>query len=477
MHTIFRSTTFYLACLVCLSLNTVAYAELPDLGDPTRQELTPYKEYLMGQNFYRTLRANLPFVGDLEVNDYVNSLGRRLISHSGSPGTHFRFFVIEVPSINAFAGPNGYIGFHTGLIIEADNESEFAGVMAHEIAHVTQRHLARRMTDSNTSPATMFATILAGILVASQNPDAGAAVIYGGSAALLQSQINFTRANEHEADRIGIGVLRDSGINPQGMASFFNTLLQQSERDNLLSQMEYLRTHPLNTTRVAEASNRLQKTDSKLPSDSLDFQLTRARLMVRTTKQLEPFIRQLESIEPASNNVVTRYTLGLAHLARHRPEDAIKVLQALSEQYEHPWIKLALADAHRENRDSPKARELLEQLNTLYPDYLPVSIRYAQALLDHDQPEQAISLLNRQLRSRKQSIVYNQLARAYYAAGKVSLAMEATSYEYELEGYLNLAIQQVNNALQQPSLNDLTQKRLESRKDELAKQIKKESRY
>ena len=154
--------------ILLLSLSAQSKAALPVLGDPTQREFTPYREHLMGEQFYRTVKASVPFVTDLEVNDYMMNLGQKLISHSSQPDKKIRIFVIKVANINAFAGPDANMGFHTGLIISAKNESELAGVMAHEISHVTQRHLARAMTESNVSPATMFATILAGILVASQ---------------------------------------------------------------------------------------------------------------------------------------------------------------------------------------------------------------------------------------------------------------------------------------------------------------------
>lgn len=473
-----RFTSFLLASLLCLQGATLPVrAELPTLGDPTQKTLTPFREYLMGQNFYRTLRASVPFINDLEVNDYVSNLGRKLVSHSDNPDTHFEFFVIRVPTINAFAGPDGYIGFHTGLIARAQNESEFAGVMAHEISHVTQRHLARRMTESNTNPATLFATILAGIVLASQDPNAGAAVLYGGQAALMQSEINFTRANEHEADRIGIGLLRDTGINPQGMASFFNTLLEESRTDNALAQIEYLRTHPLSTTRIAEAGNRLRDEDKKLPDDSLDFQLTRARIIVKTSHSLPQLIKRIEALPDLQQNVLARYTLGLAYLENQREKEAITIFKSLSRTNNHPWIKLALADAYRANHDDKDALNLLQQVNANYPGYLPASIRYADSLIDQKQNDKAISLLNQQLRSQKKPIVYKLLARAYFSDGQVALAMESTSYEYELEGHLNLAIQQINNALQQPDLNHFARQRLETRKDELTERIKKEGIY
>ncbi|MCW8935283.1 MAG: M48 family metalloprotease [Gammaproteobacteria bacterium] len=460
--------------ILLLNVSPYSKAELPVLGDPTQQELTPYREHLMGNQFYRTIKASVPFVTDLEVNDYMTNLGQKLISHSSQPDKKIRIFVIKVANINAFAGPDANIGFHTGLIISAKNESELAGVMAHEISHVTQRHLARAMTESNVNPATMFATILAGILVASQNPEAGAAIIYGGSAALMQSQINFTRANEHEADRIGIAVLTDAGINPEGMAGFFETLLQKSETDNIIAKMEYLRTHPLSTTRIAEARNRITPKDRHLPDDSLDFQLMRARILVEMSNSAQQLINQIEQFNADKVNLVSQYTLGIAYIKNKQTDKAIRLLSEISQSNSHPWIELALADAYRAAEKDSLALTTLKKLNTLFPNYLPVSIRYAESLISAKQSEEAISLLNLQLRTKKQPIVYNTLAKAYFSKGQTSLALEATSYEYELEGYTNLAIQQINNALRQPELNKLTIQRLESRKQELHLQIQKQ---
>ena len=436
--------------ILLLSLSAQSKAALPVLGDPTQREFTPYREHLMGEQFYRTVKASVPFVTDLEVNDYMMNLGQKLISHSSQPDKKIRIFVIKVANINAFAGPDANMGFHTGLIISAKNESELAGVMAHEISHVTQRHLARAMTESNVSPATMFATILAGILVASQNPDAGAAIIYGGSAAMMQSQINFTRANEHEADRIGISVLKDAGINPEGMAGFFETLLQKSESNNIMAQMEYLRTHPLSTTRIAEARNRIALEDRKLPDDSLNFQFVRARILVEMSQSKKQLVKQLEGLKTNNINIVSRYTLGLAYIENKQPDKAISLLTKLSKEQSHLWIRLALSDAYLAANNKKASLKILKNLNRLVPNYLPVSIRYARNLIDAELNEQAIIVLNLQLRTQKRAIVYNELAKAYFSKGQISLALEATSHEYELEGYLTLAIQQINNALQQP---------------------------
>lgn len=464
-------------CIACslLFLSLSNNAALPTLGDPTQQEFSPSDEALMGKNFFLTLKANLPIINDLEVNDYINNLGKRLISHSSNPDKTFRFFVLNINNINAFAGPDAYLGFNAGLIIAAKNESEFAGVMAHEISHVTQRHLARAMTDSSGSPAAMFAAILAGILIASHNPDAGAALIYGGQAAQIQSQINFTRANEHEADRIGISILKDAGINPQGMAGFFETLLQNSETHSAISQMEYLRTHPLSTTRVAEARNRIQSEDANLPEDSLDFQLARARILVATNNSPDKLIQLIHSLDKSKQDVVTEYTMGLAYIDNNQPEKAIELFKKLSQSSTHPWISLALSDAYVKTAQLDNAAKVLLQLNSLYPEYPPISIRLARVFIETKQPEKAITLLNSQLRTHKLADIYSTLAKAYFTNNETTLALESTSYEYQLEGYLKQAAQQINNALQQPNLSALTIQRLNSRREELMSQIRKEA--
>jgi len=470
-HTLFRFTQALLLCATFTS-----NAELPVLGDPTQQEFSPADEALMGKNFYLTLKANLDFVNDLEINSYIDTLGKRLISHSDNPDKKFRFFVLNINNINAFAGPDAYLGFNTGLIIAAKNESEFAGVMAHEISHVTQRHLARAMTDSSTNPATMFAAILAGIIVASQNPEAGAALIYGGQAVAIQSQINFTRTNEHEADRIGINILKGAGINPMGMAGFFETLLQNSESHSFVSNIEYLRTHPLSTTRVAEAMNRISSTDSELPDDSLDFQLMRARVIVKTNNSPEKIIKQIQKLDKSNQNIVTDYTLGLAYTANNQSARAITVLSKLAKSNTHPWINLALSDAYLEQGQSNNALNTLQQLNTIYPNYPPISIRLARTLIDNKQPVEAINLLNQQLRTHKLATIYSTLAKSYFANNQTTLALEAISYEYEIEGHIKQAAQQINNALQQPKLNPITAQRLESRRKNLLSLIQKEAR-
>jgi len=270
-----------IGCFLSFTLLSSATANLPDLGDPTLDSFSSKEERLLGLAFYRSLRANLTFIEDLQINDYLNSVGQRLASNSDAAGNTFNFFIIKAPTINAFAGPAAYIGIHTQLILEAENESQLASVLAHEIAHVSQRHLARAFDNSGNSTALTIATLLAAILVGTQDSQAAQAVFLSGIAGSQQSSINFTRSNEYEADRVGIGILGDTGINPEGMVEFFEILLDKSPDGGI----EYLRTHPLSSNRVSEAKNRLSKTTEKLPKDSLDFEFYKARLIILLSRQ------------------------------------------------------------------------------------------------------------------------------------------------------------------------------------------------
>jgi predicted Zn-dependent protease len=451
------TTGLFLTWLISYS----ALADLPTLGDPTLDSFSSKDEQQLGLAFYRSLRANLAFIDDLQINYYISSLGQRLTSHSDAAGETFHFFIIIAPTINAFAGPAAYIGIHTQLILEAKNESQLASVLAHEIAHVSQRHLARAFDNSGKSTALTVATLLAAILVGTQDSSAGQAVLMTGIAGSEQSSINFTRSNEAEADRVGIGILTDTEINPEGMVEFFEILLNKSPDNG----MEYLRTHPLNTSRVSEAKDRISKKSENLPKDSLDFEFTKARLAILLSKQPEQYLDD----HTVGNGVIGEYQKALILMRTQKADAAITILKKLVTQHQHPWLELALAEAYTINQQDKKALDTLSTLAALYPNYLPVTIAYASALNDNKMPEKSIPLLKRQLQIDDNAIVYEALAKAYYANGQISAALESTGNQYARQGYIELAIQQYDNALKQTDISPSTKQRLETAKEELKK--------
>jgi len=458
---------FYRAMLSSIMAFTVvatAYANLPTLGDPTLGSFSSKEEQQLGLAFYRSLRANLVFIEDLQINYYLNSIGQRLASHSDAAGDKFHFFIIKAPTINAFAGPAAYIGIHTELILEAENESQLASVLAHEIAHVSQRHLARAYDNSGQSTALTIATLLAAILVGTQDTQAGQAVLMSGIASNQQSSINFTRSNEYEADRVGIGILADTGINPEGMVEFFEILLDQSPDGGI----EYLRTHPLSVNRVSEAKNRLDKKTADLPKDNLDFQFTKARLILLLSKQPEYYLDD----DVVGDGLIGQYQKALAAMRTQKPDAAIKILKKLTKQHQHPWIRLALAEAYTVKNDDKKALEVLNALAKLYPGYLPVTMAQVKALNNNDMPDKSIAILKNQLQIDDYGIIYEALAKAYYANGQIGAALESTGDQYARQGYIELAIQQYDNALSQENVSQSTKQRLETAKEELKKAIR-----
>ena len=459
------STLLTFGFVLFLTVNTTVNANLPTLGDPTLDSFSSKEEQQLGLGFYRVLRANLPFVDDLQINYYLNSIGKRLASHSDAAGDEFHFFIIKAPTINAFAGPAAYIGIHTQLILEAKNESQLASVLAHEIAHVSQRHLARAFDNSGNSTALTIATLLAAILVGSQDSQAGQAVFMSGIAGSQQSSINFTRSNEYEADRVGIGILADTGINPQGMVGFFEILLDKSPDGG----MEYLRTHPLSSNRVSEAKNRLDKKDEALPADTLDFQFSKARLAVLLSKQPEYYLDD----KVVGDGLIGQYQKALAAIRTQNTDLAIHILGKNKEKNQHPWLRLALAEAYTSKQDDKKALEVLSSLAKLYPGYLPVTMAYVSALNNNKMPDKSIPLLKKQLQLDDYAIIYKALANAYYSNGQISAALESTGDQYAREGYIELAIQQYDNALRQENISLSTKQRLEAVKLELKEALQK----
>ncbi len=245
---------------ICSVLTTSAWSQsidnkrnqLPEIGVVASDSLSIDKEKVIGDVVMRQLRGQAPLVHDPVLQEYIQGLGNQLVINADNTKFPFTFFMINNPVINAFAFYGGHIGIHSGLIAQASTESELASVLAHEIAHVTQRHLARRAQMANRSAPLQIATLIGGLLLAIADPEAGIAAVQAGVAAGAQSSINFTRNNEQEADNIGINILYRSGFDPLGAPGFFDKLVSQSRGSS--NQLAFLQTHPLPEARVSQVS-------------------------------------------------------------------------------------------------------------------------------------------------------------------------------------------------------------------------------
>ncbi|MDU3076266.1 MAG: M48 family metalloprotease, partial [Mixta calida] len=250
---------------------------LPDIGTTAGGTLSINQELQMGDFYVRQLRASAPLINDPLLNQYINQLGMRLVAHADSVRTPFHFYLIRNDEINAFAFFGGNVVLHSALFRTSDNESQLASVIAHEISHVTQRHLARAMEDQQRNAPLTWVGALGSILLAMANPQAGMAGLAGTLAGTQQGIISFTQNNEQEADRIGIQVLQRAGFDPQAMPTFLQKLADQSRFAS--KPPEILLTHPLPDSRLADARNRAEQMRPVVVQSSQDYYMAKARAL------------------------------------------------------------------------------------------------------------------------------------------------------------------------------------------------------
>lgn len=425
--------------------------DLPDIGDSAGAFLSPAEEQQLGQEFMRNVRQQASLIEDLDITQYLENLGQRLAAGSSNPERHYRFFMLDDASINAFAGPGGFIGVHSGLFMAARDESELAGVLAHEIAHVTQRHLVRAYEASSRLGLPTAAAMLAAILLgAATQSDAGIAAAVAVQASSLQYQINFTRANEQEADRIGIHTLSRVQIDPFGMADFFGRL-QRANRLYGERPPEFLSTHPVTANRIAETRARAEQVGHKGSRDSLDFQLIKVRLdILKSHNPVQKISQYKARIKADNSSAAARYGLALALEQSSQLDEAIKILQSLQRRNpDYILYRTTLARLQLKKKQPAKALRLLSETLKLYPRDLVVSAHYAHALLQSSQAEQARSVLLDLLKkpSAQQPATYRLLARAANASGHDWQARQASAESYYLNGQTSAAVEQLEQAL------------------------------
>ncbi|MFW5969138.1 MAG: M48 family metalloprotease [Halofilum sp. (in: g-proteobacteria)] len=449
-------------------------SELPSMGEPVDQVLSPRQEAEVGRELMARARRTLDLNHDPEIAAYIDSVGRRLASHSDStPVNGYTFFVVRHRSINAFAGPGGYIGVHSGLILEADSEAELAGVMAHEIAHVSQRHIARSLARSQRDSYATLAAILAGLVIGSQNPQAGQAAVTGGIAADAQRRIDYTRSNEYEADRIGIALLARAGYAPDGMTGFFEKLMRASGSDS--SQVpEFLRTHPLSQNRISEAASRadaLKRPEQR--RDTLTFQLMKARIEAEYSDQpgrLHDRWRQREPADDENVEAARQYGLAVLELRLDRPERARERLDELySGASDNLHYGLALARAIQASGDGDKAITTWENTQVLHPDSYPMVATGTELLLANDQADQAVELVTDYLRGDGpiQPEAWRLLAEAADAAGRPGRSHEALGEYYVQTDRLEQALTQLEIALKRAESGSTEHTRLSTRVEQV----------
>ena len=472
-----------LLALGILSAVTIVSAQdtvrLPEMGSTTTRVLSPEEERTFARDIERFFRANQMLVEDPLIVDYIEDMSYRLVSYSTRNQADFHFFVLREPSINAFAAPAGVIGLHSGLILLAENDAEVAGVVAHEIAHITQDHLARAIENQkNTSMPTMLATL--GLALASGmaggSSDATGAILMSGMGLATQFQINHTRQSESEADRIGIGLLARGGYDPDGMTRFFERLNFQS-RSQGNGVPEYLRTHPLTVNRVAEARARAEQFDEEVRPDDELFHFVQARLRVimspRPEQAMEYFNLRLKQGDRPPNAM--RYGLAMAAIQLRDFELAQTQLSTLLRlDPKNQLFRLLEADLALALGDTDRSLDILSSLYLEYAGSQLVTAQYAQALMHEPNVDRAIeasAILRRHLHQHPNDLNMTELyAQAASRAGDAVRAAEAQAESYYIRGGIDQAIEQLERVLENEALDYYQRSRISARVIELRRE-------
>jgi len=442
---------------------------LPDMGTSAGSTLSIGQEMQMGDYYVRQLRGSAPLINDPLLVQYINGLGMRLVAHANSVRTPFHFYLINNDEINAFAFFGGNVVLHSALFRYADNESQLASVMAHEISHVTQRHLARAMEDQKNSAPLTWAGALGSILLAMASPQAGMAALTGTLAGTRQGMISFTQQNEQEADRIGIQVLQRSGFDPQAMPTFLEKLLDQARYSS--RPPEILLTHPLPESRLSDTRNRANQMRPVVVQSSEDFYLAKARTLGMCNSGRNQLTNDLLDAW-AKGNVreqrAAQYGRALQAMEGANYPTASQALQPLlSAEPGNSWYLDLATDIDLGQRKFDQAINRLKNAPRLKTDPV-LQLNLANAYLQSGQASEAEKILNRYTFTYKDDTNgWELLAQTEGTLGNRDQELAARAEGLALHGQLDQAISLLGSASAQVKLGSMQQARYDARIDQL----------
>jgi predicted Zn-dependent protease len=481
-----------LACCALLLLQDLAWSqelpsELPSLGEVAGDDLSPRDERRYGEQIMQEyIRRDPSFLSDPPSVEYINRLGYQLVAASAARHIDFEFFLIKDPTINAFALPGGFIGVHTALVLTAQDESELASVLAHEIGHVQQRHLARSLARQRDSTMIALGSILLALLASRSGGQGTEAALAVGQAAAISRQLAFSRDDEREADRVGFGILVNAGFDPQGMPDFFGRM-QQGMRAYASVAPAYLQTHPLTVERIADMQGRVRDQHTHQHADGIEFQLVRARLRVLqddTSLGLRDALATFQdqiAHHSANSEMAPWYGSAFALLKMHEPQKALEAARTARRLAKDPSAMLdsmvelasyeaAASDAGRESalsmaRDNASRFPLSRTLATDYADLLQRSGRHGQA----------IAFLRDQLAlSHSDPDFYRLLGASHAALEHHTLQHQATAEMYLLMGSTGAAVEQLQLAHKTADADFYTMTEVDARLRQLTEQLREE---
>lgn len=460
--------------LVTTSLSAVAQSvtydnknTLPEIGVVASDAISLDKEIIVGDAVMRQMRSQSPLIADPVLDEYLQDLGNRLVIHADSAKFPFEFFWVNNDAINAFAFFGGHIGVHAGLMRRANTESELASVLAHEISHVTQRHIARRMQAQQRSSPLALASLIGGVLIAMANPQAGIAAMQAGSAANAQMQIDYTRTNEQEADRIGIAMLARAGFDPTAAAGFFSTL---AEEYRMVSRPPArLLTHPLTETRIADARARAADYPRRYLPISQRFELAKARIMARYSFEPDYAVEYFEAAVASNvkrSEKAALYGLALAYMRDDKNDKAMEIVinNLLENDPSNLFYLDAATDIYIAAGEPKKAIELLAPHTKHNPRNQVLALNQANAMISAGFFDDAVTLLKDFLLVRKDYQIAHQLmSEAYQKAKRFSQMHQSKAEVYALYGAYNRAVDELQFAYNFAGDDHLQKQRIRAR--------------
>ena len=450
--------------------------KLPEIGSAGFSILSIEKERQIGGEMMRQIRASQPVLNDPVLTEYINDLGNRMVRNAKDVNYSFEFFVIRNEELNAFAFFGGHIAIHSGLITTTKTESELASVVAHEISHVTQRHLARRLEAQSKSQPVAMAGLISSVLLTLINPSVGIAALSTTMAASQQAGINYTRGNEKEADRVGITLLANSGFNPQGAPDFFATMAEKYRYKSKPPAM--LLTHPLPESRITDARLRAQSLSPRPLAPSLQFELAKARIKARYESDAQTNITYFQENLNKSRYALkeaAKYGLALSYYENKDYNKTISLLNELLTQDDKNLFYVdALTDAYIAVKAYDKAITMLTELNLLMPNNQVVALNYANVLQEAKQYRQAEVVLQDFLTLNPKNFIANDLLTDVYRKQDKKALMHASKAEvYALLGVYPKAVDELQTGYNFVEENPLLKKRIKGRILQLQEQQEK----
>jgi predicted Zn-dependent protease len=471
---------FMYPILLMAVLSLPAYAdtiELPELGDSSATVLSPLQEQRIAEQIMRDVYNSNQVLRDAEVTDYITSLGLRLAANSPDRRQEFRFFAVRDNSINAFAMPGGVIGVHTGLIVAANNESEVAGVLGHEIGHVVQRHLARMLAQQKTDSIISMAGMALALLAARGSPQLSSGAMAAASAGAIQRQLDYTREHEREADRVGFQILQNAGFDTRGLATFFETL-QKGSRFSDGSAPSFLRTHPLTTERIADVRGRAEASSSfRMLPYSPDFEYVKAKLVAAIgspQQAISVFQHNLQERRYTSEEA-QHYGLAIAFMRKNDQEGAAKELAWLRQNaMPHAMIETLAANIEVARKQPEKAAKQFAAALERFPNHRALIYGYAEHFLATNQPDKLLKLVDEKVSAfPDDAYLYELKSRAYTAQGKNLLRHQAQGESYVRQYNLQGALEQFDLAAKAGDGDFYQQSIVEARLNELRQRVDK----